>query len=1368
MSSYPSESIAIIGMAARFPGAQDLDEFWSNLRKGKECIVFPSDAELLAAGVPPELLADSSYVKAHAETPDIESFDAEFFGFTPRDAAILDPQIRMFMEVCHDAVEQAGYDPAKIGDGVGVFGATGVNNYLDLHIRSGSGYQMLSATGVAASALSYPDYVATHVAYRFGFRGPALTVSTACSSSAVAVHLACQALRLGECDHAIAGGSEVEMPARQGYQWDAGGPLSADGHCRPFDRLAGGTVFSSGAGAVLLKRLEDAIADGDHVWAVIRSSAVNNDGATKAGFAAPGIPGQAAAVTEAISLAGLTARDLDFVEAHGTGTALGDPVEVAALATAFRNCGGGERPGSAGLSSVKGNIGHLGHASGIASIVKTALCLRHEERVPTVNFVEPNPRLEIGKTPFRVDAATIAWPRSDRPRIAGVNSLGFGGTNAHLILAEGPVDHRTPGSGRPEVVIWSARAERAAADYRQALTEHLSEADDDAFCDIVGVLQEGRTEHPVRRAIVAGDAAEAVECLKAGEILAHDADGGTGETPRQIVFAFPGQGSQHSRMASGLYGREPVFTKVFDECLEGFERAGTAAEPLRDTWLGGDETAVNSTLTAQPLLFAVEMALTAMWSSWGIEPDVVVGHSLGEITAGAVAGVFTLDEAIRLVHARARAMAALPGGAMAAVTAPPDRVADVLGGTPAIAVVNAPDQTVIAGTAEEIDAALTALSAANLRGRRIATSHAFHSPSMSPAVAEFAAAFAEVDPRPPAIPIISASTGAAVGDEARDPMFWAAQIAEPVRFDLALAALPDQHGTLVLEAGPGQVLTALVRAGLREAATVPTLPHRDGPETDLRSALSAVATVWVNGHRVDWANVRLGRPVRRVPVPGYRYQRKRHWIEPSPRTSGPGAEAGSSASASALRAGTAPGSGSAEVGDDRPFSVLTWTADPNPGSRRTVGDRGLALVLLPADEAAGMTAVLALQRAGHRIAVVRPGARFEETDGEFRVRLDDAADIDRVFRRLADRGQPVSTLVHALALTDWPRPTPDNIDELLTLGHHGLSLLVQRGARHITAPEVLVLADSSADITGAEPAHPVKAALHGAVRSLAQEAPEMRCRLLDLAAVTAEGLAAELAAAGGPTVIALRGPRRWIRTERSYLPGEPDRPAIRHRGVYLITGGFGGLGTEVARSIAATGMAPRLILVGRSLPPDRRLAELTRCIERLGGTVQAEACNVGDQRAMRRIFDTARARHGAVHGVLHLAGVPGDTMLLRRERQDAAAVLWPKVRGALVLEKVLQKQPPLDFLVMFSSRAAVSGLVGGADYAAANCFGEGRPGVHQDPSSSSSCRLRPRRPNSTPLHIPGVLRQVLEPARLAWGSVFTRRRQQCPREPVEQ
>jgi acyl transferase domain-containing protein/acyl carrier protein len=1304
------EPIAIVGLAGRFPGAHDIEEFWANLRDGRTGLRTVSEQDLLAAGVPVQTLRDKSYVPVNGDAPDIDMFDASFFGMTPREATICDPQLRMFLETAHAAVENAGYDPTAVTD-VGVFAATGRNVYMEnlrrLDATKGAGSRDLLAT-----VFNYPDYVSTLVSYKLNFTGPSMTVLTACSSSLLTLHLAVQALRSGECEMALVGGTEMEMPGH-GYLYSPGSPFSKDGYCRSFDAAASGTVFSTGVGAVVLKRLPDAVDSGDHIWAVVRSTAANNDGSDKVGFSAPSVSGQTAVILEALGIGEVRPEEVGYVEAHGTATPLGDPIEVTALNQAFRRAAAGRTlpAGYCGLGSVKSSVGHLGHAAGVASLIKAALCLDRQALVPTLNVTEPNPRLNLDGSPFSLVTKGRAWPRTEgRPRIVGVSSLGFGGTNVHAILEEAPV--REPArlaADRPRLVVWSGRSQAAEDAYKAALSGHLAGCGEDLFADTVTTLQEGRTAHPVRAAVVGHSAADTLAALIGDRRRVIGT--GTAGRLRPVAFLFPGQGSQHAGMARGLYGAEPAFTEAFDECLDLLAASGAEVRPA---WRTGTDADLEPTDIAQATVFAVEYALARMWLSWGIAPSALLGHSIGELVAAAVAGVFTLAEATALVAARGRAMAAMPAGAMLAVRAPVDQVTGLLPDGVDIAAVNGPRQTVISGPIEAIGRVEQVLAGCGLPARRVRTSHAFHSSMMAAAAQSFAVAFDGISGREPAIPVYSAALAAPLTEaDAGRPEFWAGQLTSPVRFAAGIDSMLGDRDFMLVEVGPDCVLTSLLsdHADVSDGRHVmlPTLPRRGGdPAADLTTALSALGALWVEGHPVNWSALRPGEEPRRAPIPGYQYQRSRYWATPEPE---PG---GTSPDDQAAPEPTASPVSDSPVG--LPFATTAWVEEPaSPGQRRLSAH---AVALVPEDPELSMPLVLALQQAGLRITPVRPGQEYHDGGTEFRVRPGHAGDMERLLRTLADRGRSPEWLVHGWSVGPWPAPTAATLEGQLDLSCLSLIDLLQQGTRTAgvgTPPGVVVLTSRSADISGGESVDPVKATLHGLVRTLAREAPQQVWRLVDLGpGLGDDELAAELGRTRVSDVVALRRDRRWIRTERPCALTDTGEKTLRRDGVYLITGGLGGLGLEIAKTIARQGLRPRLALISRTgvsdaapVAGDDGQAAVRASLDELaalGAEVRVFAADVADTRALQRVADIVTARFGPVNGVFHLAGVPGGGMLLFRDRDAVRDVLRPKVLGTLALEEVFSGRPPLDFFVAFSSRSAVDGLVGSGDYAAANAF----------------------------------------------------------------
>ncbi|MFI9837262.1 SDR family NAD(P)-dependent oxidoreductase [Nonomuraea sp. NPDC051941] len=1270
------EPIAIIGMAGRFPAAVDTRQLWSNLVAGEEAVRFPSADELRSSGVSREALDDPAYVRAVAEPEGIDLFDAEFFRLTRREAEACDPQLRLYLETSHAAVENAGYDASRLGR-AGVFSSVAANRYGIGRVL-GSLEALRSATGMAAGMWNNPDSASTLVSYKLNLHGPSMTVQSACSSSLVAVHLAVNALRLHECDVALAGGADVEFPVGHGYWWAQDGPLSRDGHCRPFDAAAGGTIFGSGVGVVVLKRLADALADGDRISAVIRAVAVNNDGANKVGFTAPSADRQAEVVLRAMEVAGVGPGDIGYVEAHATATRLGDAIEIAALRKAF---GARATSGQCPIGSIKGNVGHLGHAAGITSLIKAALSLAHEQIPASINLEEVNPLLGLGDSPFFVNDTLRPWPRSAGRRLAGVSSFGIGGTNAHAILEEAPPRAVAPAPGPTQLIVWSGRTPSAAEAYPERLARSFEESAD-PLSDVSFTLQKGRTPHPVRGAVVVESLSDAATAVldRARRIV-------TPEEPadRSTVFLFPGEGAQHARMAAELYRTEPAFGAALDECFELFEAHGPAQ---RRIWEGASEGLEDTTV-----LFSVEYALGRLWLALGIEPDVLLGHGIGEFAAAALAEVFTLQEAVRLVSARARAMGEAPQGAMLAVAADLDTVTPLLFGSLGVAVVNGDRQTVVGGSVEDVrrfeDEVLagTGLAASRLRAR-----HAFHTPAMTGAAERFRSAFDGIRPRSPRWQVCSASTGGLVeAAQLRSVDFWVRQLTRPVLVKQALDAVLSGGDRVLVEVGPGRTLTTLVRSHPQVRAkrhlAVPTLPN--GPSkgaTERASFLHALARMWTLGADVNWSALSATGPRQRVPLPGYPYQRERHWIERASPGGSPAQEAREPAGRAVYR-------------------LPTWV-EAAPGGHRDTPARDRPLVFLPDDpRRAGELAAL-LGKAGWDALRVRHGSSYSEAADEFVIRPRHPADVVRLLDELRESRRYPDLIVDATQLGDPAEPDLGNIDDQLDAGFHRIVELLQEAARRAPdkrARDVLVVTELSADVTGGETVHPVRAMLLGLLRSYMLENPRARCKLVDVqGGAIDDRLLGELRGPERSEIVALRGDRRWVPGERELVPGGVGPADLRRGGAYVITGGLGGLGLAVARGLADTGLRPRLLLLGRHATGghDAELAE----IRALGAECRVEACDVTDVEALRRAIDRASDSFGGVNGVFHLAGVAGGGMLQFRTREQVSATLAPKVHGTLALVEVLRGRTDLDFFVAFSSRAALRGLVGSADYAAANAF----------------------------------------------------------------
>ncbi len=886
-------SIAITGMATRLPGARTVEEFWANLRDGVESISQLTDDDLAASGLDPAATrGDSRYVRAKGVLDGIDLFDAAFFGILPKDAELMDPQQRVFLELCHEALERAGCDPARHPGPIGVYAGAYIDTYLLANLCAHPAFLKNLVASIQVGSLQTElgndkDYLATRVSFKLGLRGPSMTLQTACSTSLVAIAQACQSLLTHQCDMALAGGVTITLPQRKGYFYQEDGMLSPDGHCRAFDARAAGTVFSNGAGVLVLKRLEDALADRDPIHAVIRGTAINNDGGAKFSYTAPSVEGQAEVIALAHALAGVSARDIGYVEAHGTGTPLGDPIEIAALTKAFRATT--DDTGFCAIGSVKTNLGHLDVASGVTAIIKTALALEHGQIPPTLHYETPNPKIDFDSTPFRVAAQLTDWPRGDAPRLAGVSSFGVGGTNVHAVLEEAPEIAATPSARPRQLLVLSARTATALDVAEKNLAAHLAGNPALDLADVAYTLQVGRKTHAHRRTIIVEISPPSRQDAKAEDSASSDlatwrlgGESHSGQSSRQdaaVVFMFPGQGAQHPGMARELYDHEPVFRDTLDQCADLL--TPHLGCDLREVLHGSTGERLTQTLLAQPAIFVVEYALARLWLSWGVKPAAMIGHSVGEFVAACLAGVLTLDDALRLLATRGRLMGELPGGAMLSVRLPESEVLPLLGDTLDLAAVNGASLCVVSGPHDAVAELEKTLAAREIAHRRLHTSHGFHSRMMDPVLEPFAAEIARAQLSAPEIPILSTVTADwLTAKQATDPQYWSSHLRQTVRFHDAIQALQREPDRVYLEVGPGQTLSTLARQGAPKQVVIPSLAHAEKKSCDCESILSALGRLWIAGVAIDWENFHAHDPRRRVVLPTYPFERKRFWVDP--------------------------------------------------------------------------------------------------------------------------------------------------------------------------------------------------------------------------------------------------------------------------------------------------------------------------------------------------------------------------------------------------------------------------------------------------------------------------------------------------------
>ncbi|GAA1329725.1 hypothetical protein GCM10009660_01260 [Catellatospora bangladeshensis] len=1267
-----SAAVAVVGLACRFPGAPDADRYWANLSAGVESIrPVPGAGPGLVAWAP--------------EFDGIELFDAEFFGYTAREAEITDPQQRLFLEAAWSALEHAGCDPARFPGRVGVFGGSGTNHYAH-HVHSHP--RLVETVGPTQVLLGNElGFLATRVSYKLGLTGPSLSLRTACSTALVALHLACRSLRDGECEMALSGGVYLDRGQQDGYRSPEGSFVSPDGHVRPFDADARGTVFGSGVGVVALKRLEDALADGDAVYAVVRGSAVNNDGAVKAGFTAPSATGQAAVIGAALDDAGLSPEDIDYVEAHGTGTALGDPVEVRALNLAYRG------RGSCALGSVKGNIGHLDAAAGMAGLIKTVLALHHETLPATLNHRTPNPDVDLAGGPFRVQVERVPWPRvPGRPRRAGVSAFGFGGTNAHVILEEAPLRTTVRSGQETHTLVLSARTPEALEAATDRLADHLDRHSPD-LADTAHTLATGRREFPHRRAltITTADPADAATALRERSSARTTTRHTTTDSP-EVVFLFTGQGSQHVGMGEELYRTEPVYRDTVDHCADLLRPL--LEHDIRDVMYKPNEH-LHTTLYAQPALFTTEYALTRLWQHWGITPTTMIGHSLGEWVAATTADIFTLHDALTLITHRATLMHHQPPGAMLNIIT--TRHTLHLPPHTTLAAHNSPRDCVISGTTDDIDAYARTARRQGITTQPLATPHAYHHPTMASAAYQLRAQLRTTTLRPPSTPITSTTTATTLTPaQATDPDYWATQLTTTVEYNDAVANTTTPT-TAYLEIGPGNTLATLTKRILGGAgnATIASLPRHDDPRGATETTRRALGALWTTGARPGWE--RVTGPGRRIALPGYAFQRKVFWLD--------------------RRAPVADGDTRGKRREDMAewFAVPSWRQDPlpaNPGP-------DTAKHWLVFTDGGGLGDALAgrLRAAGATVTTVAAGGTGPVVPGG-RCTVDPglAGDYDRLLTALRDgAGEAPTHVVHAWSADD-PGDGPDAEETALRRGFGGLVLFAQAWSRAAGgARRLWVLTSGAHAVTGAERMRPLTATVLGPARVLPREVPGLACRVVDVEPgdpARADRVFTELGAEpdSGTREVALRGTRRWALHHIPHpLAPHDGPPPIRPGGVYLVTGGTGGLGLALTAHLAGAG-AKVLVTARTPLPPEPEWAgsdnPAARELGRLragGAEVMFATADAADPVAMRAAVDAAARRWGGPHGAFHVAGVAGGGVIALKDLADAAAVLRPKVRGTLVLDRVLADRE-LDFLVLFGSNGANVANAGQADYCAANCF----------------------------------------------------------------
>ena len=1307
--------VAVIGMNLRCAGSSNPSEFWSNLIEGVEASSEFQDSELIASGIDQKTFLHPDYVKKGFILNDIDLFDAEFFNITPSEAKIMDPQHRLFLESVWTALEDAAYDPKTYDEPIGLFAGSFLSTYLLKSFNSGA---VKDLGNIITRHSNDKDYLTTRVSYKLNLKGPSIAVQTSCSTSLVAVHLACQSLLNGESQLAVAGGVNITVPERAGYMFTEGGLYSPDGTCRAFDKDASGTVFGNGLGVVVLKRLEDALNDNDNIRAVIKSSSINNDGADKVGFTAPSLSGQAAVIIEAMELADVKPNSISYVETHGTGTPLGDPIELAALTQAFHSFPSDQA--ECLIGSLKPNIGHLGTASGIAGLIKTVLALENEIIPRNINFKSANPKIDFESSPFRVVTDNTAWPRSSKVRRAGVSSFGMGGTNAHVILEEAPFKHKEPEPEVWTVVPLSAKTASALEQKIIDLAQYTELNSDLRAIDIAYTNQVGRNSFDFRYTVTCSGRHNLNESLKRESSNRISSFVKPLTSKRPLVWMFPGQSSQYPKMTEQLYKEQPVFREYMDQCAE-LLRLNFDLDLYSIIYSDDSikKSRIYDTRYAQPAIFSVQYALSHLFLHWGVSPDAYIGHSIGEYTAACLSGVFSLEDTLSIIVERGRLMQNTQKGKMISVALSEEYIKSFYEFKNAsIAAVNGPNLCVLSGSAETIEEIEAVLSKRNIMFATLKTSHAFHSEMMDPILKEFEKSIESRKINVPHMPYISNVSGTWITSaEVTDPTYWSAHIREAVRFSSGIETIARDYGSAVfLEIGPGDTLVRL--SSLHEERfsnfrALSTLPRSfDGSKKEPEVVQEALGALWISGQNVDWEHLNDHCKRSRLNLPTYPFERKSYWLAPTQDTT---------------TDSTPQTTQNAEI--DSWFYFPTWKKTIPPLRNESKAKR--RWLIFDDETLFGKRLKSFLENRGDTVVFVSSKSPSHTEKKLEAIRSNIQEDYQKLFIKLAEQDVWPTHIIFmwnfgpAIEEQNSHAYGESATERFLRLVHLSQAL----DSISIQNPiKLIYVSNKSYKVFGTDTVEPCEAVSLGLLKTIPQELPFVTCKSIDIGNADLreiydfELIVGELLSEDNEEIVAYRDNDRWVQDfEPVKLISQNNlgNYNLVKYGVYLVTGGLGGLGLSFATWLAEK-VSARLILISRSSFPERHLwdkllrkngkadplnQKILRIlrIEELGAKVLICKADVANEEQMEEVVRIANTKFGAINGCIHSAGVPTSGLLKTKTRSDVVKVFAPKVQGTVVLEKVL-KNEPMSFLIICSSLSSIRGGLGQADYCAANAF----------------------------------------------------------------
>lgn len=1310
MIKYSENDFAIIGMSCRFPGANNINEYWSNLLGGRETVTFFSDDEIKQYISDPDILQDPKLVKAKPMIDDYDKFDYRFFDYSPGEAKLVDPQSRLMLQCAWETLEIAGYDPERYTGKIGVYAGCQPLGYFMSNVHSNFKNQFERSD---AYTRNFPDYLATIIAYKFNLRGPAVSSQSFCSTSLINLHFATQSIKNGDCDMALAGAVNVHAP-EVGYLSEDGGVESKDGHCRVFAKDANGTVFGDGYGMVLIKRAQQAVDDKDHIYAIIKSTALNNDGSDKLSYYSPSITAQQELVETAIRKSGVPAESISYVEAHGTATEIGDRIEVTALTNAYRSFTHENQ--FCAIGSVKSNIGHMGIASGMAGLIKTLLCLVNKKISPTLWCENPNSKLRFEKSPFYVNNKLQDWKTGKYPRRAGVSSFGFGGTNGHVILEEAPEHVPSEKKTKPPYLVFqfSAKTDIALDQIQNNIKHYIQNNTSQTLEDIVYTLSIGRKQQNNRRILICQNDENVVSAFENEKTIQATIDPEE-LVDAQTVFMFPGQGAQYINMGKELYLSQLYFKEKVDECnaiiqkFAGFSLLEIIFDESNDPEKNSYQ--LKQTHVTQPAIFTISYALAKLWIKWGVVPNALIGHSVGEYVAACISGVLTLEEALFIVTSRGKSLQSLAGGDMLAVPLPLEDVKRYLNSGVSIAAINTPSLIIVSGEKESVQNLRNKLEADGHTSQYLHTSHAFHSYMMDPVLDNFKALFSKVNLKKPTIPILSTVTADWLSDDqAMNPDYWVKNLRGCVNFSGGITNLIKTNTkSFFIEVGPGQTLSALTRLHLQRGQThdvISSFPHVKDQSSEYATNLKALGTYWTKGGKVDWNSFYDDSALRRIPLPTYPFEKSKVWMNP----------AKSLPLARAIK------------NQEDWFYVPSWKRAAKDATPINIKDK-ICLVFTTANEFS-RNLIHSLKKGTEKLIEVQTGDAYAVVSPtKIILRRNEKDDYETLFKYLKENNAVPDNIVH-LWNTEASATTSINVRITDSYTNAFFSILyIAQSIGNLSIERNIcidIISNNAHLVVGNDSFFPERAIITGPVKTIPVEYPNLFCRHID---VDLSGTAqysdySEVAAAIFSNVkdqfIAFRGKFKWVQVyEQQRIVDQKKPPVIKKNGTYLITGGVGGIGLVFARYLMENYKA-NVVLTSRSAFPPRadweddavvnkndklskRIKDITQTEKSTGTRVDVMQIDVGDLGQVTESITKIRQKYTGLDGIIHMAGNPGGGIIQTKDEKIVLNVFNPKITGLLNIIEAT-KELELDFILMGSSMGAIVNEGGQVDYCSANAF----------------------------------------------------------------